>query len=679
GLDVDANLDVQLTWEIEIGIGVSKNDGFFLVIDPAKDEASVNVSAGFAPGSSFLATLGFLQMHMTDPSGQTQLAAEVTMNVNDALADTSGRIGFADLLDAVGNPDTFADLNLTGDVLVDLQARLSDAYSEGGLPSLIADLNFGWTLNTSGSELITANEASFSNVQMDVGTVFSGFLTDLFESVNDVLGSIRPILDLLNTAVPILSDFEITRDLLGDENGDGRLTILEMAKERGLLSDEVKDFLDTVKFIDDITQTVLSASAAAGDSSFFIPLGDLLLPLEALTKTDGLKDYELPDSSGFDLLGEINALAAGGFRNFASEFVQDSETVAESTTFSIPILEDPSTALGLLLGRDVPLFQLDLAPLILEFDLVEIIIPILGPLGVTIGGRVEAEANLGFGYDTFGIRQFIANDFSDPIDLLNGLFVYDRTLDGQPSVAPNSIDVPEATASLTVTAGAGVNLSAFKLQIEGAFTGILALDLQDANEDLRFRADEFLQPCFIEATGTLAADLAVVLELDLGIFDISFREVLASVTLLTLDGTCEPDAPILAELSPDGTLVLNVGRDLLDSSVPASNEDFRVSLEDPNGDTVLRVSNGVAYQDFDPALVNLIFANAGGGDDRISVDSAVTTPITFAGGEGDDVLSAGSGPATLFGGPGNDELRGSPFADTLFGGEGNDFIAGGAG
>ncbi|MCC7333449.1 MAG: right-handed parallel beta-helix repeat-containing protein [Pirellulaceae bacterium] len=679
GLDVDANLDVQLTWEIEIGIGVSKNDGFFLVIDPAKDEASVSVSAGFAPGSSFLATLGFLQMHMTDPSGQTQLAAEVTMNVNDALADTSGRIGFADLLDAVGNPDTFADLNLTGDVLVDLQARLSDAYSEGGLPSLIADLNFGWTLNTSGSDLITANEASFSNVQMDVGTVFSGFLTDVFESVNDVLGPIRPILDLLNTAVPILSDFEITRALLGDENGDGRLTILEMAKERGLLSDEVKDFLDTVKFIDDITQTVLSASAAAGDSSFFIPLGDLLLPLDALTKADGLKDYQLPDSSGFDLLSEINALAAGGFRNFASEFVQDSETVAESTTFSIPILEDPSTAFGLLLGRDVPLFQLDLAPLILEFDLVEIIIPILGPLGVTIGGRVEAEANLAFGYDTFGIRQFIANDFSDPIDLLNGLFVYDRTLDGQPSVAPNSIDVPEATASLTVTAGAGVNLSAFKLQIEGAFTGILALDLQDANEDLRFRADEFLQPCFIEATGTLAADLAVVLELDLGIFDISFREVLASVTLLTLDGTCEPDDSILAELSPDGTLVLNVGRDLLDSSVPASNEDFRISLEDSNGDTVLRVSNGFAYQDFDPALVNLIFANAGGGDDRISVDSAVTIPITFAGGEGDDVLSAGGGPATLFGGSGNDELRGSPFADTLFGGEGNDFIAGGAG
>lgn len=71
--------------------------------------------------------------------------------------------------------------------------------------------------------------------------------------------------------------------------------------------------------------------------------------------------------------------------------------------------------------------------------------------------------------------------------------------------------------------------------------------------------------------------------------------------------------------------------------------------------------------------------NAGGGDDRVHVSSAVTVPLTMRGDGGDDVLVGGSGADKLIGGSGNDRLYGGRGDDRLYGGPGDDVLLGGPG
>ncbi|MGH2974952.1 MAG: hypothetical protein ACRDLL_08820 [Solirubrobacterales bacterium] len=71
--------------------------------------------------------------------------------------------------------------------------------------------------------------------------------------------------------------------------------------------------------------------------------------------------------------------------------------------------------------------------------------------------------------------------------------------------------------------------------------------------------------------------------------------------------------------------------------------------------------------------------NAGVGDDKVTVSSAITVPVTLRGGLGRDALVGGGGADKLLGGPGNDRLIGGAGDDLIYGGPGNDLIRGGAG
>ena len=71
--------------------------------------------------------------------------------------------------------------------------------------------------------------------------------------------------------------------------------------------------------------------------------------------------------------------------------------------------------------------------------------------------------------------------------------------------------------------------------------------------------------------------------------------------------------------------------------------------------------------------------NSGVGEDRVTVSSSVTVPVTLRGGPGHDVLLGGSGDDKLLGGPGNDRLIGGAGSDVIVGGPGDDLIRGGSG
>jgi Ca2+-binding RTX toxin-like protein len=74
-----------------------------------------------------------------------------------------------------------------------------------------------------------------------------------------------------------------------------------------------------------------------------------------------------------------------------------------------------------------------------------------------------------------------------------------------------------------------------------------------------------------------------------------------------------------------------------------------------------------------------VSVSAGNKDDTVTVDAAVTLPVSALGGNGKDNLTGGSGADTLDGGNGKDVLAGGAGDDHLFGGNGKDVLDGGDG
>ncbi len=86
--------------------------------------------------------------------------------------------------------------------------------------------------------------------------------------------------------------------------------------------------------------------------------------------------------------------------------------------------------------------------------------------------------------------------------------------------------------------------------------------------------------------------------------------------------------------------------------------------------------DGTVDFSFDPTPITAINVAAGGGDDEVAIDNAVSLfaarPLTVDGGAGNDRLIGGAGPETLIGGTGNDFVDGNIGADTARLGTGND-------
>ena len=129
-----------------------------------------------------------------------------------------------------------------------------------------------------------------------------------------------------------------------------------------------------------------------------------------------------------------------------------SSVTATGGGFRFPILENPSSAFGLLLGQDVTLFGYDMPALAAKFEYSQFF-PIWGPIGARITGSVGATMDFAFGFDTYGMRQFAASDFTQPARILEGFFISDTA-----AVDGSGADVPEITLSGALKASAEINL-----------------------------------------------------------------------------------------------------------------------------------------------------------------------------------------------------------------------------
>src|SRR5215218_6008244 len=101
----------------------------------------------------------------------------------------------------------------------------------------------------------------------------------------------------------------------------------------------------------------------------------------------------------------------------------------------------------------------------------------------------------------------------------------------------------------------------------------------------------------------------------------------------------------------------------------------RVVIGEDAGNLTMTVNGGAPITDFGtgtlPAnnTIDLV-ANAGGGDDEITITTANLRSVTADGGAGDDILTGNNDADTLSGGEGDDRVIGARGGDTMSGGNG---------
>jgi len=401
---------------------------------------------------------------------------------------------------------------------------------------------------------------------LDLGSFITKFAAPVIEAVDSVLDPIKPLIEALNQDSQFLEAIGLESQF--DKDANGEASILEVALVLSEISKQVgeakyAEFFETVVKVIDFIQTIeeLAAKLENGDN-LVIPLLDeyhlsltpggdeaaeggsesgakdsTALPKPA-TKTSGIQHQETkPDLPGTDGIGEKAAQSGNENASFFKKLVDKIQGI-EGLRF--PILEDPISLVNLLFGKDVNLVLYEVPDLKLELNPRVEFYPFPPyPVKGVLAGKFEVGAQLGFGYDTYGFRQWSEADFdlAESYQVFDGFFLTDWTLDSYLSNTGSGIDdKPELYATAEVEAG---------VEIGEGLTGYLGVgvganvnfDLEDVGEyqdnlgtsDGKVRGSEIIAGIsdplsLFELYGRIYAFLRALVEIDLGLFNFTLYE-----------------------------------------------------------------------------------------------------------------------------------------------------------
>ena len=678
----DRDVDVGLGFEFLLSFAVSET-GFYEQTGPA-DEVTVDVAARIPDlQDREYYRIGLLEATISDFPARPN-------DLDDGPSHFSGTY----TVDVLTADDVAARLNGEAEVNLLVDAKFFQGDSDINLRAL-SHLHVGGTIGERGNvesqspwTFTDADPADydepfgdevtvlFDEVRLDLDSFFGGFASDIIRRIQDVTKPLDPVIDVLNTELPVISD-------LG-----GPETIAEMIGGR-----TVADFVEAVEDINNIHVPESGSMGGAYVEMGWFQLSDPRLPNPVVADYEG-NPNALEDSQEWyeDVFDPETTISLGKGPFYVSV------TPSDEDGLHLPLFQDPVETYRLFAGQNATLLLYDLPQMAAGIGYEEFI-PLFGSIGTTIGGYLEVGADLKFGYDTFGLAKY--RESQNFFDILDGFFVFDQEIgpDGQPvGEDPNEFWIEmelgatmEVNVSFIVTVRAGV---------WGGLHGDVTFDLVDWTDpftgrvDGHVRASELMEgasqgfECIFDTEGDLWGGLRafvwVGISVDFGFFEIEIKlwdwsETLAKETLLDFSTSCpaatEP-AP-LAEYDPaTGTLTL-----LSDVGDPYCDKDifFVRPLSDPEKGEGLLVSGRGAREEYF-GEINLIRANTGENDDIVMIMPGVTADAALSGGNGKDQLFyLGDGTAYLNGGAGADHLRSRNGDDVLIGGEGNDNIIGGSG
>ena len=578
-------LSVKLGWKLHLKFGIDTTRGFFICSSPKTGTSGCAASGGDNPiavgvaldiPSGMKLNIAFLQMCVANHSGTPDpchtfpaasapaFVGEFDVALNSPRND--GYITGADLaggdLSSLITPTLQAAVNIDWDFLVDTSAGAA-------LPGLGGEFKLGWSWSNKAPEA-TDPTIGFDNVYIDAGTFLSGVLGNVLDEVNKILDPIRPVIDVLEAPIPVLSD-------LSEAVGGPPITLITIAKAFSTLAGgpdltAIDEVLQVVKFVTDLSHEISTLSG----QTIHIPLGsfDVSGPdAKATTATpdnaDQLqKNVQSCDSGGGSLPAQCNGQSTfDGLNSNSGSVLNDTKTSNGSETqygFELTALKHPASLLSVLMGKDVELFAFDSGPLTLAFTYTQQFGPVYAPppVLVVISGSASVSARIRVGFDTLGIREAIAAKSAGGVvsGILDGLYI--STTDpanGQP--------IPAITLTGTLAAGAEVSVILISVGIEGGITLTINLLWNDPDNDGKLRFSEFLAGlnnplCLFNFSGSLKAFIKLFIDIGFSPFDYEFSFDLVNVTLLdfsTNNSCAKPTQPPVLGAAPDSGSVKGPG------------------------------------------------------------------------------------------------------------------------
>lgn len=661
GLSIESgSTAAEIDYGFKLTFGMNRTDGFYLDT-AASDELSLGLNLT-TPGLAAEAKLGFLQFEATDQG--TQFSGNFAIDLTDTNADNKL---FLPELTAIGtNYQDLLDATLTGSA--DIKLGLQATTGVDGLPAVNTDLAARWDFNGAIVDptqfLGNAPSVAFNNVELDLGSFFNDVLGPVLNDLKKVSQPIADALDPVTDPLPLIGQslLDLAEKIAKAKGSDFAAGSIEFAKQFAALVDliaaipldEEGDGIDLGDFTlggtnlyttsaSSVDLSAINQTRSTDIESELPATGNLKAFLEAL---DRFNDAISPDASSL-------ALAASSSSDIGLQ---------------LPILENPLSAVGLLLGSSQPIdfITYQTPEFRFNFPLDLPAVPIFGPIVLDFGGGARASAQLRFGYDSTGLQQFKTSG-ADATKLANGFYI------SQPTGGNN------LSLGGLLTVGAGVGIGFLDLTVGGGigldvnFNVSNDADLQDGVDDNKARGDALTSPlCLFEPSGILSAIVFAALSIDLGFFSITKRFDLASVNLIefTLSNGCDSDKSHYNvedpdEVNPQVKAAL-VGAGIIDRKGTADGDSIKVihlSGSRADGDERVRLE-GLDPEPQEYEKVKLIVINGSTGDDRIEFIDGVEATGQLDGKEGNDTLIGGKGFDFLQGGAGNDTLNGAENKDT---------------
>lgn len=694
-LGLDGSASASLGYQFHFTVGADQ-DGAYVRTDG--DE--LTVQAGIDVPLTAHAQLGFLNFDASIGNGGHVFGGNFVLDLKDVDATTTDeKLHLAQLPAAGTNP---VEARLTGDANIDVALNLN--MGSAALPSISTGLSIDWSFADSlldpgdNNALGALPVVQFQNVKYDFGTFMDGFLEPILDKVEPVLRPIHEALAVLRTDISFLHPWISVLDVAGASAGggdarDGKITLLDFAK----LAWPQQNLSQAAQFMQLADDIIRWAEVMRGydfgpdayDLGSFTIGGDLRDA--AVRLSDPAYDRSLAGRSLADFLATTGSMDAAGKQAALEMF-------SGNPAFAFPLLDNPQQLLNLFFGREADLFTLDLPAMGLRFGAIDAngtptslvklaSLPVWGPLPLIelkVEGAAEIAADMAFGYDTRGLRQFADNPIPEEAwRVLNGFYVSDQKSGGT--------DPAEAWIRAAIAVGIGA-WAGLELTVNGNVSGQVEINLNDGvsgdPNDGKVYVDEMgkalIQNPFalFDASGAVSAGISAVASVDIWLIGRKeiWRYDSPRVTLASFDyrgGSVDapPPAPGLAERDL-GTLRLHIGAEAGKRTI-GDKADGAESFQIQSG------AGSVSVLAFGRAQVfSSITAIAGDGgelDDQILLDASLTLPAQLAGGGGSDYLYAADGADSLSGGAGRDNIRGLGGADTLDGGDGDDVLEGGAG
>ncbi|MEX2185928.1 MAG: calcium-binding protein [Pirellulales bacterium] len=687
-IDTSGGVNGMATYDLELGFGISKQDGFFFMLDSEPgdpEEVEVEFSAFLNAGTMLDARLFFLDVHASDPSGSTGVIGTATIDFLDQGLGAPDRLGLNEITST--SISNLIDARVEADADISLHIEADAAISNDGfLPSIAADLLVDWdfsrTLGEPGSPNQLRPTFEIRDLTLSLGEFLTRVASPIAQKVNKYIEPIRPVLDLLNSRIPGLAD-------AADALNFGPHTWAEaIAFFGGSGADSIARLINILTALDNFVTDVVALNGQPIEINF----GDFTFGNQDLRNNQANLDAATPvdfivAAAGISPTVASQAGAAGGI---LADAVADPDMDDDGLGISFPILRNPANLLKMLFGQVVDLVVWDIKPLEFEFT-VDQEWPVFPPLPITvgIGGVVSAKADFLVGFDTRGLKQ--TGRFFD------GFYIG---------------DTPGAEIELFagVFGSLNVNLGVAKVGGEAKLGATFSADWHDGNNDGKLYFDELVQQvsggglkCVFDFDGALVALFNLFVD-PIGRGEDNKRIFPDPPISITLFEFPLPSCPMLSPIDtahhdfgrlpgePLSTpereiLVINAGpfapmreqatqkkiKGFVHPAISEVDEAETFTVRQTGPDTFEVTGYGVTKVYTGPKA---ILALSGDSNDHIIIDSSVTVPVYIDGGDDDDILD-GPAQSTVVGGNGNDLIPRKPrpeIGGKIIGGLGHDII-----